>query len=187
MLCLRLGVYDDSLLPLGARLVRAGQLPYRDFYTHYGPLGFGLLAVPMKWVGNPGVALRLAQGFGLPGVTLLFGLTLRRLHGTSQAQPPGNPVYLFLLSRRLPYARWFQYDPGLQSSPQVQAQMIEELATSDSTAAVAWRSESFAYDDVPERAKRSAFDIEADLLYPLVAGRFGNYEVRAREGAAPPR
>ena len=540
LLCLRLGVYDDSLLLLGARLVRAGQLPYRDFYTHYGPLGFGLLAVPMKWIANPGVALRLAQGFGLAGVTLLFGLALRRLrarpgtfaaagavlafsaamaqsafigfglaaasvalylaaretsgsaaavalaasgallagaawtrpafavyvgvallwlelvagsrasrrtlvltlaaalaaaaalwlivyrsldpatvaeatllaparlmtlgqrtllpdftrsgaaisllvgaavaaapiawswslpsrasrlastaaialgailplalrpgrsgwtillllislaanaglavlhreslrgsprvlaaaalglsasafghyfwsrpdpqhlfpmlalasasvlfvwdrwripmraavvalfaipfvpigpgretalpifslwkgglarvaessarpgaslltvwpagevpshaaaavmladrlssptsrfvaYGTNQSQTAGNPVYLFLLSRRLPYTHWFQYDPGLQSSPAVQEQMIGELAASESAAAVVWRSESFTYDDLPEASTRSSpFDDEANRIYGRVVGRFGNYEVRVRDGA----
>jgi hypothetical protein len=92
-------------------------------------------------------------------------------------------VYLFLLSRRLPYTRWFQYDPGLQSSPAVQEQMIGELTTSESAAAVVWRSEAFAYDEsAANPAGRSAFDDEADRLYGRVVGRFGNYEVRVREG-----
>jgi hypothetical protein len=112
-------------------------------------------------------------------------------YGTNQNQTAGNPVYLFLLSRRLPYTRWFQYDPGLQSSPAVQEQMIGELTTSESAAAVVWRSEAFAYDDMAAQpAARSAFDDEADRLYGRVVGRFGNYEVRVREGtgiSAEPR
>jgi hypothetical protein len=104
-------------------------------------------------------------------------------YGTNQNQTAGNPVYLFLLSRRLPYTRWFQYDPGLQSSPAVQEEMIRELASSESAAAIVWRSESFSYDDAPQAAGRSPFDEEADRLYGRVVGRFGNYEVRVREGS----
>jgi len=73
-------LYDESILVLGARLVRAGQLPYVDFYAHYGPLGFNL----MSWflpVGNPGLALRLAQSaavFLVAGVLLGLWRTRRK-------------------------------------------------------------------------------------------------------------
>ena len=63
--------YDDSILVLGGRLVREGRLPYVDFYSHYGPLGFNL----MSWflpVGNPGLALRLAQSVSLLLVAALI-------------------------------------------------------------------------------------------------------------------
>src|SRR5262249_26900194 len=48
-------------------------------------------------------------------------------YGSDQSWTPGDPVYLFLLSSRLPYTRWFQYDPGLQSSAPIQQEMIREL------------------------------------------------------------
>ena len=71
--------YDEPILVLGGRLVRAGKLPYVDFYSHYGPLGFNL----MSWflpVGHPGLALRLAQSaalFLVAGVILLVWRTRR--------------------------------------------------------------------------------------------------------------
>jgi hypothetical protein len=88
-------------------------------------------------------------------------------------------VYLFLLSRRLPYTRWFQYDPGVQSSAPVQEEMIRELAQSGSPAAVVWRSEAFAFDPATAlAAARTGFDDVADRAYGRVVARFGNYEVR---------
>ena len=102
--------------------------------------------------------------------------------GSSQSWSSGNPVYLFLLSSRLPYTKWYAYDPGLQSSAPIQALMIQDLESSGSLTAVVWRAEQFLYD---ERAPadlelRSAFDREADQLFGRVIERFGNYEVRAR-------
>src|SRR5262249_20227464 len=40
LLWLPLGLYDEPLLVAGGRIARAGGLPYLDFYTHYGPLGY---------------------------------------------------------------------------------------------------------------------------------------------------
>ncbi len=108
--------------------------------------------------------------------------------GSNQTWSSGNPVYLFLLSSRLPYTRWYTYDPGLQSSAPIQALMIRDLEDSGSATAVVWRAEQFLYDaDRPDDlARRSAFDLEADRLYPKVIARFGNYEVRGREDAPAP-
>ena len=62
LLCLRIDVYDDSAMLLGARLVHAGWKPYSDFYTHYGPLIYDVLALFRRLPANPGVALRLCEG-----------------------------------------------------------------------------------------------------------------------------
>jgi len=78
LLCRRLGVYDDSLLLLGARLVGAGREPYRDFYTHYGPFGYTLLAGPLQALVNPGVTLRAVQAAALVGLTILLFAAVRR-------------------------------------------------------------------------------------------------------------
>src|SRR5438552_13786085 len=44
LLSFPIGEYDDSILMVGARLVARGKLPYIDFYTHYGPLGYTILS-----------------------------------------------------------------------------------------------------------------------------------------------
>ncbi|HEY2798432.1 MAG TPA: hypothetical protein VGK26_11135 [Thermoanaerobaculia bacterium] len=103
-------------------------------------------------------------------------------YGNAQSWTPGDPVYLFLLSSRLPYTKWFQYDPGLQSSPPIQEAMIRELEASGSRSAVVWRSESYYFDPPPPgTAVRSPFDAYVDRVYANVVGRFGNYEVRTRD------
>jgi hypothetical protein len=68
-----IGPYDESALLLGARIVKAGGLPYTDFYTVYGPLTYGLLA-PFLGIANPGVAYRAAQcvALGLLAILLFF-------------------------------------------------------------------------------------------------------------------
>ena len=103
--------------------------------------------------------------------------------GSDQSWTPGDPVFLFLLSSRLPYTKWFQYDPGLQSSPAIQEEMIREIEASGSRAAVVWQSENYFYDPKPAGSPpgRSLFDAYVDRVYGTVVGRFGSYEVRTRE------
>jgi hypothetical protein len=102
-------------------------------------------------------------------------------YGSDQAWTAGDPVFLFLLSARLPYTRWFQYDPGVQSAPDVQEEMLREAEDSGSATAVVWKSEEYRFDQPPGRiAARSAFDARIAEIYPRVVARFGGYEVRAR-------
>lgn len=108
-------------------------------------------------------------------------------YGSEQSWTPGDPVFLFLLSSRLPYTRWFQYDPGVQSSPPIQQEMIREIEASGSRAAVVWRSESYYFDAPPAAlAGRSPFDAYVDRAFPSVVRSFGSYEVRTRD-PEPPR
>jgi len=101
--------------------------------------------------------------------------------GSNQAWSSGNPVVLFLISSRLPYTRWFQYDPGLQTSPAVQQEMMRELESAGSRSAVIWRSGQFLWSgEDPRNRTRSPFDDFFDRLYPITAGRIGPYEVRIR-------
>src|SRR5436309_7439697 len=75
LLSFPIGGYDDSLLMVGARLVASGKLPYKDFYTHYGPLGYTILAALLRLFGHPGLALRIGQIALLTAVAgLLFWL-----------------------------------------------------------------------------------------------------------------
>jgi hypothetical protein len=102
--------------------------------------------------------------------------------GATQAWSTGNPVDLFLISSRLPYTRWFQYDPGLQSSSAIQEEMKSELEASGSRTAVVWKAELYRWrgNEGPFKA-RTPFDDEFDRLYPITAATFGPYTVRLRQ------
>jgi hypothetical protein len=105
---------------------------------------------------------------------------------SSHAVSQGSPVLLFALSSRLPYTKWFQYDPGLQTSPPVQRHMERELLDSGSRTAVVWRADRFLFDRKRKpTSTRSELDAFFDRLYPRVIGRFGDFEVRQR--ATPDR
>jgi hypothetical protein len=97
---------------------------------------------------------------------------------SSQAQTDGSAVVLFLISSRLPYTKWYSYDPGVQSSEVVQRMMAEELANSGSLTAVVWPLEEFV--DGPPAPARTAFDRRFEELYPTEIARFGSYRVRIR-------
>jgi hypothetical protein len=103
---------------------------------------------------------------------------------SSHVATQANPVLLFLMSDRLPYTRWFQYDPGLQSSPSIQRELQHELLASRSETAVVWPVQRFLVDRRRPSFKalqaRSDFDVFFDRLYPDTIGRFGEYEVRRR-------
>jgi hypothetical protein len=105
---------------------------------------------------------------------------------SNQAFVDQDPILLFLLSSRLPYTRWYQYDPGVQDTAPVQRQMIEELESSGSRAAVVWSIEVYGARG-PEAGgrARTPFDEAFDRLYPMRGPRIGLYELRYRAGASP--
>lgn len=105
--------------------------------------------------------------------------------GTTQAWSSSDPVVLFLLSSRLPYTKWFQYDPGLQSSSAIQEEMERELEASGSRTAVVWRA-GFASKGEDPRQSLTPFDEHFRRLYPATLSRIGEYEVRVR-GASDAR
>ena len=109
--------------------------------------------------------------------------------GSSQAWSSADPILLFLISRRLPYTRWFQYDPGVQTSTAIQGEMERELEASGSRTAVVWRADRYPFNwDSPSPEARSPFDDFFDKLYPITAAKFGDYEVRVRvQGASAVR
>ncbi len=56
---LRINVYDEALILLGARLVADGAVPHRDFYANYGPAQFYALAALFKLFGPSFLAARI--------------------------------------------------------------------------------------------------------------------------------
>ena len=100
--------------------------------------------------------------------------------GSSQAWSIADPILLFLISSRVPYTKWFQYDPGLQTSAAIQGEMEQELEASGSQSAVVWRANKYRDWASPSLGTRSPFDDFFDRLYPITAAKFGDYEVRVR-------
>ncbi len=93
----------------------------------------------------------------------------------------GSAAVLFLLSSRLPYTRWYAYDPGVQTSPFVQALMVGELERSGSRAAVVWSATSFGGEEREEGvAPATPLDRRLLELYPQILRQYGGLQVRLR-------
>jgi hypothetical protein len=60
-----LGIYDEGMAVCGAEFVLNGKLPYRDFYTYYGPGQFYLLAGLFKLFGPSLLVERLSLVSGV--------------------------------------------------------------------------------------------------------------------------
>ncbi len=94
-----------------------------------------------------------------------------------QSRTEQDPILLFLVSRRLPYTRWYAYDPGVQTSPEVQREMILELRRSRSDAAVVWPAGDYQ-ESSPAGAPAPAltpFDLEFRNLYAAPVARYGRF------------
>lgn len=142
------------------------------------PLG---LVVPCERLPeDPARAAALADRLSRP--TSRF-VAVASSHVASQL----DPVVLFAASRRLPYTRWFQYDPGLQSSAAVQREMERELTAADSEAAVVWRADRFLVDrERPAVESKTPFDAAIERIYPHKVASFGDYKVRVRTAPRAP-
>ncbi len=160
------------------------------------PFGMGAPPYPVYWIGRPPGPLQLvstARGVWARFPASMFPVeAVAAVARADEAADPssrfvaaasdhsrtdGSAVVLFLLSRRLPYTHWYEYDPGVQSTPLVQQRMIEELRQSGSATAVVWRSESFG--GVPAgHQPRTSLDQELRRFYPRVAETFGVLELR---------
>jgi hypothetical protein len=93
----------------------------------------------------------------------------------------GSAVILYLLSKRLPYTKWYQYDPGVQTAPFVQARMVEELERSGSRSAVVWSALSFGgAERRADEPPATPLDRRLLELYPHARERFGGLQVRLR-------
>ena len=75
-----IGPFDECALLLGARLIRAGWLPYSDFYTFYGPLGYSVLSL-FPDPGNYGLKYRAAQAVALLALALGLAFISHRVAG----------------------------------------------------------------------------------------------------------
>ncbi|HEY2797433.1 MAG TPA: hypothetical protein VGK26_06055 [Thermoanaerobaculia bacterium] len=94
----------------------------------------------------------------------------------------GSAAVLFLLSKRLPYTRWYAYDPGVQTAPFVQALMVGELERSGSRSAVVWSARSFGgVERGPDEAPATPLDRRLLELYPRILGQYGGLQVRLGE------
>ena len=91
----------------------------------------------------------------------------------------GSAIILFVLSSRLPYTKYYQYDPGVQTSPLIQSRMVQELEASGSRSAVLWSPRAFGgRDPEPGAPPATPLDQRVRELYPAEAGRFGGLTLR---------
>ena len=74
---------------------------------------------------------------------------------SNQGRTEGSALVLFLLSLRLPYAKWYTYNPGLQSSDVVQRMMIEGSSAPEATAVVWQCGALFRPDPYPRKGQLS--------------------------------
>jgi hypothetical protein len=73
--------YDDGILLTGSMLVAGGEVPYRDFYTNYGPGIFLTIAALWKVVGTSALAARVLGCALQLAIAALSGLLAGRLTG----------------------------------------------------------------------------------------------------------
>jgi len=74
-----LNLYDEGVTLFGAKRFLSGEVPYRDFWTIYGPLKFPLLAGAFSLFGaSVEVARAFFFGVSLSAYTLIFLLFARR-------------------------------------------------------------------------------------------------------------
>ena len=88
-----LHLYDEGLLLTDALRVAGGEVPYRDFYTPYGPLEGALLAPLVRVLGPELLLLRLERAAAL-ALTAALALHLARRLG---AGPLASAAPLLLL------------------------------------------------------------------------------------------
>ena len=67
------GTYDEALVPVGADRVLRGDMPYRDFWTYYGPASYYLLAGLYRLFGE--FAL-VGRGFDIAAKTAIATLVV---------------------------------------------------------------------------------------------------------------
>jgi hypothetical protein len=102
----RLGVYDESLELYCAAHVLKGQVPYRDFWTMYGPAQFYVLAAFFKLLGISVWVGRLYDALVRAGLACVCFALTNRLAGRGYAASAfavvlvwisciDNPVYTF--------------------------------------------------------------------------------------------
>jgi len=107
-----------------------------------------------------------------------------------QSRTEQDPILLFLISRRLPYTRWYAYDPGVQASPEVQGEMALELHRARSEAAVVWPAGDYQ-ESSPAGAPApglTPFDREFRALYAAPVAHYGRFALcmtGARQSAEP--
>ncbi len=94
--------------------VAAGQVPYRDFFEHHGPLTYLLLAGPVRWLGPTPWLLEIHRFCSVLCLIAAVAAT-RRL-----AAPPGGAKVGWLAAAALASWCWFA-EKGIEGRPDVPA------------------------------------------------------------------
>lgn len=77
----RVNMYDEGIILTGASSIVRGDLPYRDFWSMYGPGQFYLLSWLFQLVGESNLALRCIGIFSKASIAVFAFMMISRLHG----------------------------------------------------------------------------------------------------------
>jgi hypothetical protein len=122
---------------------------------------------------------RFVDAYSRPDERILVGLTRHDRIFT-------NPITLYFLADRLPATHWHEFDPGVQTREDIQARMVEELASGRTRIVV--RDSAFAEE--PNRSRESSGvrlldDYLAEHFHEVA--RVGGTFVWFRNGELPER
>jgi hypothetical protein len=97
----QINLYDEGIILSGADAVSRGMLPYKDFWSMYGPGQFYLLSWLFSWIGETDVALRVIGITAKAVAASLCLVLIQRLVGKRSAWVGAALVLCVLIGFRL--------------------------------------------------------------------------------------
>ena len=94
---MKLNVYDESIIVVGANQIMAGKFPHIDFYFNYGPAQIGLLATVFAVFGKSLLVARLYDIAIRTGIVIACGFVLRQLRVDRRIATAALGVQILLL------------------------------------------------------------------------------------------
>jgi 4-amino-4-deoxy-L-arabinose transferase-like glycosyltransferase len=94
---MKMNVYDESIIAVGAEQIIAGKIPHIDFYFNYGPAQIGLLAAVFAVFGKSLLVARLYDIAIRAGIVIACGFVLRQLRVDRRIATAALGVQILLL------------------------------------------------------------------------------------------
>ena len=94
---MKMNVYDEAIIAVGANQIIAGKLPHIDFYFNYGPAQIGLLATVFAVFGKSLLVARLYDIAIRTGIVIACGFVLRQLRVDRRIATAALSVQILLL------------------------------------------------------------------------------------------
>jgi 4-amino-4-deoxy-L-arabinose transferase-like glycosyltransferase len=94
---MKMNVYDEAIIAVGANQIMAGKLPHIEFYFNYGPAQIGLLATVFGAFGKSLIVARLYDIAIRTGIVIACGFVLRQLRVDRRIATAALGVQILLL------------------------------------------------------------------------------------------